>query len=129
MLLPMVICFDATAEAKKALDILTRTGQFRDISEVISMALTNYEILQRAIPNGGQPILATPQRPEAAEPSHVLTAPAIAQPSNSRGAIPNDKAPRAIPELFALKTTTIDEALLLPTPPHPDAEKITLAPA
>ena len=37
----MLICFDSDVEAKKALDILLETKEFRDVSEVICMALVS----------------------------------------------------------------------------------------
>ena len=50
----MVICFESTPEAKKALDTLLETRQFRDHSEAISMALVNYEIIQQAVSRTGE---------------------------------------------------------------------------
>jgi hypothetical protein len=41
----MIICFNATPEAKKALDILVSSNEFRDISEAICVSITNYEVL------------------------------------------------------------------------------------
>ena len=48
----MVICFNATAGAEKALDELLETGEFKDTSEAISMALTNYLVIHRAVGTG-----------------------------------------------------------------------------
>jgi len=50
----MVICFNASQEAKRALDSLIETQQFKDTSEAISMALVNYEVIQRAIKENGE---------------------------------------------------------------------------
>jgi hypothetical protein len=45
----MVICFNASKEAKRALDSLVGTGQFTDTSEAISMALVSYEVIQHEL--------------------------------------------------------------------------------
>jgi hypothetical protein len=60
----MVICFDATTEAKRALDALLATGQFQDTSEVVSMALVNYDVLQRSHVRTGAPAAPAPVRIE-----------------------------------------------------------------
>ena len=53
----MVICFDVSTDAKRALDDLLGTGQFRNQSEAISMALVNYEIIQRSVSAGDQVVM------------------------------------------------------------------------
>jgi hypothetical protein len=56
----MVICFDASPESKRALDTLLETGDFRDLSEAVSMALVNYEVIvratQRSVPVGSSSV-------------------------------------------------------------------------
>jgi len=49
----MVICFDASSDAKNALDELLGSGEFKNISEVISMSLLNYQVIRHAVAEGG----------------------------------------------------------------------------
>jgi hypothetical protein len=125
----MVICFDATAEAKRALDSLTQTGQFRDISEAISMALVNYEILQRSIPEDGRSIFSAPFQPQPEEPRRTESTKAVAQPSNSRGDIQSERATPTIPQLFGLKKAGGMGADLLSMPTKPRKGNTKLPPA
>lgn len=43
----MIICFDCTSDTKKILDELLATGEFKDHSEAINLALTNQLLLQQ----------------------------------------------------------------------------------
>ncbi|MBI4382989.1 MAG: hypothetical protein HY579_03010 [Nitrospinae bacterium] len=109
----MVICFDATHEAKRALDALIETGQFKDISEAVSMALVNYEVIQRAVKECRQmsnheiaTIGYVTQRSvqngqnEGTHPGHQVTS--------------SPQVTRHIPMLFQLKETRPHDELLLP---------------
>ena len=49
----MVICFDSSLDAKSALDELMRSGEFKNISEAISMSLLNYQVIRQAVAQGG----------------------------------------------------------------------------
>ena len=118
----MVICFDATTEAKRALDALLETGQFRDTSEVISVALTNYEVLQHSVSSGDPSV--------AAEPTEVRI-------ENSRPGAPPASAPRVtktaqsqpqIPELLHLNSTTAEGVKLANVPAATEGAAITLPP-
>jgi hypothetical protein len=95
----MVICFDADIEAKRSLDALMATGQFKDSSEAISVALTSYEAIQRSVSPGSQPVIAnwTPEKREETIPDSAVAASA----SKVTAIEPH------IPELFRLgdKTT------------------------
>jgi hypothetical protein len=48
----MVICIELNQGAKKAIETLMQSNQFRDISEAVSTALINYEVIQRAVLKG-----------------------------------------------------------------------------
>ena len=98
----MVICFDANTEAKRSLDALLATGQFKDTSEVISMALVNYEVLQRSVSRGGPTVM-----PDTA-PVTNQQSPAVASELNPpRSPKPAAMAPQ-IPELFFINSSNAD---------------------
>ena len=127
----MLICFSATAEAKNALDTILATRQFRDISEAISMALVNYQLLQQTVPQGGAIFPATAPKSGADLPDAdrgTATRPP-AQVTSSRPTIIAGAPALEIPEAFALKAKTSDEITLLPMPPISDPGAAILPPA
>jgi len=104
----MVICFNATQEAKKALDSLIQTGQFKDISETISMALVNYEVIHHAVKENRE-VFRT----------DISTIPA--QSLTAQSSVPTTSAQqpisKKIPILFQLRDTRAKEEDLLPGKP------------
>lgn len=129
----MVICFEATTEAKRALDALLGTGQFRDISEAVSMALVNYQVIQRAMSKGGEMVMGSAPIPvveelpaSRAESQTPPPPPAASQP---RGPIIAAAAGPEIPELFVLKSTNLEGLNLLPVPTVPNGAETNLPPA
>jgi hypothetical protein len=117
----MIICFNATGEAKKALDELMATTQFRDISQVISMALENYRVLQLTIPPGGK----------------VMAAPSVGRVENGTTRVPSNSLfqsttsavlPLQYPPLFSMKTAST-EGLELPSPHKTTANLVNVPPA
>src|ERR1043166_5000769 len=103
----MVICFYATAEAKRSLDSLLGTGQFRDTSEVISMALINYEVLQRSVPGGGPSRGVVAFSPRALKPGTPGVSPRAAKPAVL--------GPQ-LPELFFLNSSAAEGVKLATVP-------------
>ncbi len=59
----MLICFDSSAEAKRALDELLETKEFRDVSEAVCMALVNYQAMHRTIGKSGA-VIGEPVKPK-----------------------------------------------------------------
>jgi hypothetical protein len=104
----MVICFDATQEAKRALDSLIATGQFKETSEVISMALVNYEVIQRAMKEN-RDVLHASKSPPSATPADATNI--------NRINVPEAQVPRQIPSLFHLRENRPNEEDLLPVAP------------
>lgn len=110
----MVICFEATREAKNALDSLIATGQFKDASEAISMALSNYEVIQRAVkdrrevlPAGTAPFEQSQNKVQSQSGAEVETrteSPGSSEPQISR----------QIPTLFQLRESRPSDEDLLP---------------
>src|SRR5436190_19661585 len=100
----MVICFNATQEAKRAVDSLIETRQFKDTSEAISMALVNYEVIQRAVEEKHQVIQADLSPVSKSSPATAQTAVATARRSERTG-VPSLHVPRQIPSLFELTQT------------------------
>ncbi|HEX9987293.1 MAG TPA: hypothetical protein VGE45_02310 [Chloroflexia bacterium] len=49
----MIICFRCPPETKQALDRLIKSGQYKDYSEVITLAIDNFAVLQEEILDGG----------------------------------------------------------------------------
>ena len=118
-----MICFDATVEAKRALDVLLQTGQFRDTSEAISLALANYEVLQRSVSSGDPCVVAggTEMRIEhGGLGAQRAAAPRMSKPAPSQ--------PR-IPELFLLNSTTADGVKLANVPAATEGATTSLPPA
>jgi hypothetical protein len=106
----MVICFDATTEGKRALDALLQTGQFRDTSEVVSLALANYEVLQRSVSTGDSCVVAggAKMRIENSRPgAQRAAAPRTSKPAPSQP---------QIPELCFLNSTTAEGVKLASVP-------------
>src|ERR1039458_3694414 len=127
----MLICFSATPEAKNALDTILATRQFRDISEAVSMALVNYQLLQQTVPQGGHIFPVTMQKPGTNLPEAgrgTATRPP-AQVTSSRPTIIAGAAALEIPEAFALKAKTSDGITLLPMPSVSDPGAANLPPA
>jgi hypothetical protein len=59
----MVICFDASLDAKNALEELMRSGEFKNISEAVSMSLLNYQVIRNAVAeSGGHTMIETANR-------------------------------------------------------------------
>ena len=98
----MVICFDANTESKRALDALLETGQFKDTSEAISMALVNYEVLQRSISRGEPSVMKDATSPKD-QPSKSI-APEVSFPRSTK---PTAPVPQ-IPELFFINSSNAD---------------------
>jgi hypothetical protein len=75
----MVICFNASNEAQKALDRLLSTGRYADLNALLSAAVTNLAVIDEAVSRGGGMTLPSPTAIKTApvEPT-VVTAP---QPS------------------------------------------------
>ena len=95
----MVICFNATQEAKRALDSLIETNQFKDTSEAISMALVNYEVIQLAVKENREVLHADDQRPN----HHHHPRRTVADASRpERVGAPGPQVPQQIPSLFLL---------------------------
>jgi hypothetical protein len=98
----MVICFDATTEAKRALDALLQTGQFRDTSEVVSLALANYEVLQCSVSTGDSCVVAGGPEMRIGN----------SRPGAQRTVVPRTSKPAPsqpqIPELCFLNSTTAE---------------------
>ena len=111
----MVICFDATTEAKRSLDALIATGQFKDTSDAISIALTSYEAIQRGMARGTQPTVecAPTERPEKSQPVEATE-------SSIRTLKASALGPQ-IPELLFLNTATANGIKLADVPPVKDA--------
>jgi len=126
----MLICFDATLEAKMALDTILATRQFRDISEAVSMALVNYSVIYQTVSQAGR--IFPPDGPgPSADSVKVATAASSRPPSRTTSAhtTPAAVAASEIPDAFMLKTTTTDRITLLQAPPVPDAGATSLPPA
>ena len=45
----MIVCFSCSPEIKGSLDFLLNTGQYKDYSEVISLAIANLAVLQEEV--------------------------------------------------------------------------------
>ena len=127
----MLICFDARPEAKKALDGILATGQFRDISEAVSMALVNYQLLQQTVPQGGHifPVVAPGLDADLPETVRVTANRSTAQATSSRPTTTAGVAVLGIPEAFALKAETSDGINLLPMPSVSEPGALNLPPA
>lgn len=106
----MVICFNASPDAKRALDALLSTGQFEGISDAVSTALINYQIIQTAVGSSGQMILE-PQTSQGIQPMPK----AAITPSLASG-LAVTKPTARIPELFALRETDASQIHLLGVP-------------
>src|SRR5579862_1785908 len=109
----MVICFDATPEAKKALDTLLSTRQFRDVSELISMALMNYDVLQRSITS------TTAQAPSSIQPL-PCPKPADSAPQGSAAASarvsPFGQLSKKVPDIFTIQNRATEGIRTMPRP-------------
>ena len=49
----MIVCFNCSTETKKSLDFLLESGQYKDYSEAISLAIANLVILQEEVLRSG----------------------------------------------------------------------------
>ena len=108
----MVICFNATQEAKRALDSLIETHQFKDTSEAISMALVNYEVIQSAVKENREVLHASAPRPPQSASTNAQGAVAEASRPEQVTA-PGLQLPPQIPSLFQLaEVRPNDEDLL-----------------
>jgi hypothetical protein len=127
----MLICFDATTEAKNALDTILATEHFRDISEAVSMALVNYNVLHQTVTRAGQVFPAAPPAAAGSLPETELTQPTRppAQFTAARTSIVGAAPSLQIPEAFALKATTTEGINLLQASPVPQPSASNLPPA
>jgi hypothetical protein len=116
----MVICFNVTSEAKKALDSLIQTGQFRDISETISMAIINYEVIHKAVKENREVFHADIS-------TAVPLPPAAHLPVPSATGAPSSQLSKQIPILFQLREARPNTEDLLPVQTTP-ADYKTLSP-
>lgn len=114
----MVICFDATSEAKRALDALLATGQFQDTSEAVSMALVNYEVLQRSVSRGASTV-----QPQSTSSRAEKSRPVAHSGFTSASAKPTSLGPQ-VPELLFLNSSNAD-GIKLASLSHPDADSPT----
>jgi hypothetical protein len=116
----MVICFNATHEAKLALDSLIDSGQFKDTSEAISMALINYEVIQRAVKENREVIRAdtVPASESAHVPGQFGAGRADLLRFSERVSVSSfSNLPRKIPAMFQLpERRPSEEDMLLVTP-------------
>jgi hypothetical protein len=108
----MLICFHAGSEAKSALDSILVRGQFRDISEAISTALVNYNILAQAIAEGGQ-IFPAASEARAIHPAAFQVPAAGTEPQET----PASAAAAGVPAAFRLRAGEAGQIALLETPP------------
>jgi hypothetical protein len=127
----MLICFDASAEAKNALDSILETGHFRDISEAVSMALVNYNVLHQTVTKAGQVFPAATTSPAAGlpEPNLAGSSRPASQTTAERTNTSEPPQSPAIPETFALKATTAEGITLLQPPPTSGPGASNLPPA
>lgn len=127
----MVICFDATIEAKRALDALLVTGQFRDMSEAVSMALVNYQVIQQTVFRTGEMVLGSQCDPtvERNQVSAHETPMVSSQPSQTRYSIITEDVKPRIPELFVLQSVNLEELNLIPIKTDSDKAETNLPPA
>ena len=98
----MVICFNATQEAKRALDSLIETNQFKDTSEAISMALVNYEVIQRAVKENREVIHAGMSPAPKSPPTTAQAVVADARVARNVSVLQGLQVPQQIPSLFRL---------------------------
>jgi len=121
----MVICFNATREAKVALDALVETGQFSDTSEVISMALVNYHVIQRAVTENREMLHAS-LSPAAKQPSSAAQPAVVEGTRPERPEVLPSPVPREIPRLFQLaEDRPSDEDLLSIDTPKADYKSVS----
>lgn len=111
----MLICFNATTQAKSSLDAILATQQFRDISEAISMALVNYNVLTQTVSQAGQVFPAVAAREGTIAAASEASVP-IPFPSESP-TVGNKMIVPEVPEAFWLKATTLDGINLLKSTP------------
>ncbi len=114
----MVICFNATAEAKKALDNLIDTRQFQDVSEAISMALINYQIIHSAVSSGQEMVLGT--KPQEST---------FASEAKPQAATVSRISASNLPALFRLQSNRLDNLELAQVTPTARADGTILPPA
>ena len=112
----MLICFDSSAEAKRALDALLETKEFKDVSEAVCMALVNYEAMHRTIGKSGAVIgePAPTPRPPAPKPAPI---PVAGAPADAAFVASWKEAL----EPFSLTVSTLEgiETVPLAEPPKP----------
>jgi hypothetical protein len=118
----MLLVFNATPEAKKALDQLLQTGQFRDASETICVALTNYQALMSAAPK------EAPQEIEIDDPDSLLQRANPPKPEMKPPPTSNPSVPE-VPVEFSLRISSLDGLTLLPMPESRNAGVTDLPPS
>ncbi len=109
----MIICFNATVEAKKALDELMATTQFKDVSQAICMALENYQILQLTVPQGGG-VMPTPASVNSNENGAIKVSASPMPKTTTAGAPPLQYSP-----LFSLNNIATKQMKLAVAPETP----------
>jgi len=122
----MVICFDATPEGKRALDSLLETGQFRDTSEAVSVALVTYATICKALAEGGQNAVETLLGGLGGKATAEYNANSIQIREPVKGGA--NYVPR-IPEVFTLKTSSVRGLTLEPVVETSEADRRDLPPA
>jgi len=55
----MIVCFNCSTETKKSLDFLLESGQYKDYSEAISLAIANLVILQEEVLRSGGVVIGS----------------------------------------------------------------------
>jgi hypothetical protein len=104
----MVFCFNATPEARAALDALLASGEFRDNSEAISAALVNYNVIHQAVTKGGAANVETHVQEAKREDETHRGLMVSTSPTGSLAGLP------AISGLFKLSTPPINDVSVIP---------------
>lgn len=108
----MVVCVDITKEAKTALDELMLTGEFKDFSEAVSMALVNYGVIQKAVSHA-KPLALNADKPATDS---------YAAPATARSDMQKSSSGDEIPELFYLNSTSLTGLALNDVADAPSAD-------
>jgi hypothetical protein len=129
----MVICFNASVEAKKALDTLLASAQFQDSSEVISMALVNYQVIHQKVLKDGLVLgdslskyQVSESRHSGSEAASTSTKPVAGEPHVTPAAVGGRNG---VPDLFRLGDTGLEGLDLLPVVPPGTGAESNLPPA
>jgi len=106
----MIICFNCSAETKKILDNLFETGQYKDYSEVISVALANQAILKGQLSEKGALIigddnvsgLTSPASSKSTTPQTLIHSVELQHSKKTKSNPPPIQEHTLIPALFIL---------------------------